>query len=162
MPPIAEYIANISNDPIIIAPDKGALGFAEEISKTLGCNSSYLEKVRLSPDKVETKIADIEVDLKNNNNENISQVAINHVEGKETFIIDDIIATGGTIVNAIAILKEHGAKSVSVCCVHPILVNDALLKMYAAGAKSIAGTDTLKSEVSCISVAKIIANVLNE
>jgi len=160
MPPITEYIANISNDPIIIAPDKGALGFAEEISKTLGCNSSYLEKVRLSPDKVETKIADIEVDLKNNNNENISQVAINHVEGKETFIIDDIIATGGTIVNAIAILKEHGAKSVSVCCVHPILVNDALLKMYAAGAKSIAGTDSLNSEVSCISVAKTIANTL--
>jgi ribose-phosphate pyrophosphokinase len=119
--------------------------------------------VRLSPDKVETRIANIKIDSKNNDNEsneNISKVAINYVEGKEAFIVDDIIATGGTIVNAIGILKEHGAKSVSVCCVHPILVNDAILKIYAAGAKSIAGTDSLKSEVSCISVAKIIADTL--
>lgn len=164
IPPIAEYIAKIANDPIIIAPDKGALDFAEEISKILGCSCTYLNKVRLSPDKVETKIAEIKVDSKNNNesNETLSKVTINSVEGKEAFIVDDIIATGGTIVNAIDILKEHGAKSVNVCCVHPILVNDAILKIYAAGAKSIAGTDTLKSEVSCISVAKIIANVLNE
>ncbi|MDR2966928.1 MAG: ribose-phosphate diphosphokinase [Methanobacteriaceae archaeon] len=143
--PIAEYIANISNKPVIIAPDKGALGFTEEISKILECNFSYLKKVRLSPEKVETKIADINID---------------YVEGHDAFIVDDIIATGGTIVNAIAILKEHGAKSVSVCCVHPILVNDAILKIYAAGAKSIAGTDSLKSEVSSISVAKIIANAI--
>ena len=143
--PIAEYIGDISNNPIIIAPDKGALDFAEEISKILGCDSTYLNKVRISPEKVETQIADI---------------AINSVKGKDAFIVDDIIATGGTIVNAIAILKEHGAKSVSVCCVHPILVNDAILKIYAAGAKSIAGTDSLKSEVSCISVAKIIADAI--
>ncbi|MCL2156709.1 MAG: ribose-phosphate diphosphokinase [Methanobrevibacter sp.] len=143
--PIADYIANKTNDPIIIAPDKGALGFAEEISKILECDSSYLNKVRISPEKVETQIADI---------------AINSVKGKDAFVVDDIIATGGTIVNAIAILKKHGAKSVSVCCVHPILVNDAILKIYAAGAKSIAGTDSLKSEVSCISVAKIIADAV--
>jgi len=159
--PIAKYIADKSNNPIIIAPDKGALTFAEEVSEILECNSTYLNKIRLSPDKVETQIADIKFDSKNNTNEskeNRSKVAINSVKGKDAFIVDDIIATGGTIVNAIAILKNHGAKSVSVCCVHPILVNDAVLKIYAAGAESIAGTDSLKSEVSTISVAKIIAN----
>ena len=156
--PIANYISNLSNNPIIIAPDKGALGFAEEISKLLDCDSTYLTKVRLSPEKVETQIADISNETNNENSSNKSKVAINSVKGKDAFIVDDIIATGGTIVNAIAILKEHGAKSVSVCCVHPILVNDAILKIYAAGAKSIAGTDSLKSEVSVISVAKIIAD----
>lgn len=163
MPPIAEYIANLSTDPIIVAPDKGALVFAEEIAKILECNCTYLNKVRISPEKVETRIVDIEVDSENNKfkaNENASKVGINSVEGKEAFIIDDIIATGGTIVNAIRILKEQKAKSVSVCCVHPILVNDAILKIYAAGAKSIAGTVSLKSEVSCISVAKIIADAI--
>jgi len=158
--PIANYISNLSNNPIIIAPDKGALGFAEEISKLLDCDSTYLTKVRLSPEKVETQIADISNETNNENSSNKSKVAINSVKGKDAFIVDDIIATGGTIVNAIAILKEHGAKSVSVCCVHPILVNDAILKIYAAGAKSIAGTDSLKSEVSVISVAKIIADSL--
>jgi len=165
---IAEYIATITNDPIIIAPDKGALGFAEEIAEILNCNCTYMNKVRLGPDKVETTIADLRCDFAHDDPEleqltkssKEKKVDISSVDGKEAVIIDDIIATGGTIVNATKILKKHGAKSVSVCCVHPLLVNDAALKIYAAGAKTIAGTDSLKSEVSCISVAKVIANAL--
>ncbi|MBZ9570660.1 ribose-phosphate diphosphokinase [Methanobrevibacter sp. TMH8] len=164
---IAEYIDNITEEPIIIAPDKGALSFAEEIAKILDCRCTYMNKVRLGPDKVETKIADIRCDfdpddpeLKDLKKNEEKKVDIQSVEGKEAVIIDDIIATGGTIVNAIGILKEHGAKSVNVCCVHPLLVNDAILKIYAAGAKSIAGTNSLKSEVSCISIAKVIADAL--
>ena len=155
MPAIAEYLKEFTTDPIIIAPDKGALGFAEEISEILGCNCTYLKKVRLGPDKVETTIADID-----ESDDDSSKVQISSVKGKQAIIIDDIIATGGTIVNAINILKEHGAVSVNVCCVHPTLVNDAVSKIYAAGATDLAGTDTLKSEVSTISLAKTIANYL--
>ena len=155
MPAIAEYLKKFTTDPIIIAPDKGALGFAEEISEILECNCTYLKKVRLGPDKVETTIADID-----ESDDDSSKVQISSVKGKQAIIIDDIIATGGTIVNAINILKEHGAVSVNVCCVHPTLVNDAVSKIYAAGATDLAGTDTLKSEVSTISLAKTIANYL--
>lgn len=157
MSPIAEYISNITEDPIIIAPDKGALGFAEEIADILNCNCTYLSKVRLGPDKVETRIVDIEDSTKTD-----SKVGINAVKGKEAVIIDDIIATGGTIVNAINILKDYGAKSVNVCCVHPTLVNDAVIKIYAAGAENLSGTDTLKSDVSDITVAKIIAQAIQK
>ncbi len=156
MPPIAEYINNLTEDPIIIAPDKGALGFAEEIAEILDCNCTYMSKVRLGPDKVETCIVDID------STEAESKIGINNVKGKEAVIIDDIIATGGTIVNAINILKEYGAKSVNVCCVHPTLVNDAVIKIYAAGAENLAGTDTLKSDVSKITVAKTIANQIKK
>ncbi|MDD2643774.1 MAG: ribose-phosphate diphosphokinase [Methanobacteriaceae archaeon] len=155
MPPIADYINTITEDPIIIAPDKGALGFAEEIAKILNCNCTYMSKVRLGPDKVETRIVDVEDSTETN-----SKVGINAVKNKEAVIIDDIIATGGTIVNAVNILQEYGAKSVNVCCVHPTLVNDAVIKIYAAGAKNLAGTDTLKSDVSCITVAKVIADAI--
>lgn len=155
MPAIAEYLKEFTTDPIIIAPDKGALGFAEEISEILECNCTYLKKVRLGPDKVETTIADID-----ESDDDSSKVQISSVKGKQAIIIDDIIATGGTIVNAINILKEHGAVSVNVCCVHPTLVNDAVSKIYAAGATDLAGTDTLKSDVSSISLAKILANHL--
>lgn len=63
MPPIADYISEITEDPIIIAPDKGALGFAEEIAEILGCSCTYMSKVRLGPDKVETKIVDVHSDF---------------------------------------------------------------------------------------------------
>ena len=163
MPPIAEYLSNFVEDPIIIAPDKGALDFAEEIAEILGCNCTYMSKVRLGPDKVETRIVDVQCDFDSEDLDKVknnSKVNIDSVEGKEAVIIDDIIATGGTIVNAIGILKEHGAKSVDVCCVHPVLVNDAVIKISAGGARNLAATDTLKSDVSSISVAKLIADAL--
>lgn len=144
MPLIAEYIGENFNDPIIVAPDKGALGFASEIAEILGCDCDHLEKTRLSPEKVETKPKNMGVD------------------GREAVIIDDIISTGGTIVNASRILQKHGASKVAVSCVHPVLVEDALLKIFASGVDDVIATDTLKSDVSIISVAPLIADFINE
>lgn len=142
MPTIAQYIKEKVDDPVIVAPDKGALGFAEEIAGILNCESDYLEKVRISPEKVETKPKNLDV------------------EGRDAVIIDDIISTGGTIVNACSILREHQARKIVVTCVHPVLVEDALLKIFSAKADDVVGTDTLKSEVSRISVARLVAGAL--
>jgi ribose-phosphate pyrophosphokinase len=142
MKPIADHIKKTINNPIIIAPDKGAFGFAKEIAEILGCEYDYLEKTRLSPEVVETKPKNLDV------------------KGKEAIIIDDIISTGGTIVNAVKILKEHGATKVIVSCVHPVLVEDALLKIFAADVDDVIATDTLRSDVSMISVAQLVADVL--
>ena len=87
---------------------------------------------------------------------------IDSVKDKKAFIIDDIIATGGTIVNAVKILKEYGAKSVDVCCVHPILVNGATMRIYSAGANSVISTNSLSADSSRVSLAKSIANVLRD
>ncbi|MDD3985261.1 MAG: ribose-phosphate diphosphokinase [Methanobacterium sp.] len=144
MPIIANYINETIEDPIIIGPDKGALGFAEEISNILNCECDYLEKTRLSPEKVETKLKNLDVLDRN------------------VVIIDDIISTGGTIVNASKILRDLGANKVVVGCVHPILVEDALLKIFAAGVDDVFATDTLKSDVSTISVASSIAGYLRK
>jgi ribose-phosphate pyrophosphokinase len=142
MPIIADYLKNRLEDPLIVAPDSGAMGFAEEIANIMGCEFDYLEKIRISPEIVETKPKNLDVD------------------GRETVIIDDIISTGGTIVNASQILKEHGSSRILVSCVHPVLVEDSLLKIFSAGADQVIGTDTLKSEVSCISVAELVAGAL--
>ena len=139
MKPIADYIKENLNNPVIVAPDKGAFGFAKEIAEILGCEYDYLEKRRLSPEVVETKPKNMDV------------------KGKEAVIIDDIISTGGTIVNAAKILKEHGATKVVVSCVHPVLVEDALLKIFAADVDDVIATDTLRSDVSLISVAQLVA-----
>ncbi len=142
MKPIADHIKETTNNPVIVAPDKGALGFAKEIAEILGCEYDYLEKTRLSPEVVETKPKNLDV------------------KGKEAVIIDDIISTGGTIVNASKILKEHGATKVVVSCVHPVLVEDALLKIFAADVDDVIATDTLRSDVSLISVAQLVADAL--
>jgi len=144
MPPIAKYIKQNINNPVIIAPDKGALGFAKEIAEILGCEYDHLEKTRISPEVVETKPKNLDV------------------KGKDAVIIDDIISTGGTIVNAVEILKEHGASKVIVSCVHPVLVEDALLKIFASGVDDVVATDTLLSDASVISVAQLVADALKK
>ena len=160
MPALAQYLEKyLESDekPLIIAPDKGAYGFAQEISAIIGCDCTYLTKVRLGPDKVETKIVDVRCDSESENTVNVDSV-----KGMHAIIVDDIIATGGTIVNAINILKQYGAKSVDVCCVHPILTNNGAVRIYAAGADKIIGTNTLSSDTSRVSVAKAIADALSD
>ncbi|MBR2558043.1 MAG: ribose-phosphate diphosphokinase [Methanobrevibacter sp.] len=162
MPAIAEYLdkkffKKETAKPLIIAPDKGAYGFAQEISEIIGCDCTYLTKVRLGPDKVETKIVDVRCDSESENTVNVD-----NVKGMHAIIIDDIIATGGTIVNAINILKQYGAESVDVCCVHPILTNNGATRIYAAGANKIIGTNTLSSDTSRVSIAKTIADALRD
>lgn len=153
---IAEYIdKKIDEKPLIVAPDKGAYPFAQEIAGILECECTYLSKVRLGPDNVETRIVDVE-------GSSDETVNVDSVKDKKAFIIDDIIATGGTIVNAVKILKEYGAKSVDVCCVHPILVNGATMRIYSAGANSVISTNSLSADSSRVSLAKSIANVLRD
>ena len=158
MPAIAEYIKQITDEkPLILAPDKGAYGFAQEMSEIIGCDCTYLTKVRLGPDKVETKIVDVRCDSESENTVNVDSV-----KGMHAIIIDDIIATGGTIVNAINILKQYGAKSVDVCCVHGILTNNGATRIYEAGANKIIATNTLSSDTSRVSIAKSIADALRD
>jgi len=156
MPAIADYIKeNIDGVPLIVAPDKGAYPFAQEIAQILECECTYLSKVRLGPDKVETRIVDVRCEGGSEETVNVDSV-----KDKKAFIIDDIIATGGTIVNAINILKQYGAESVDVCCVHPILVNAATTRIYEGGASSVISTNSLSSDTSRVSLAKIIAEYL--
>ncbi len=82
------------------------------------------------------------------------------VKGRNVIVFDDIISTGGTMVEAVRILKNLGAKKVYVACVHALLIGNADKKILKSGAKKIVGTDTVPSPVSVVSVAPIIADAL--
>lgn len=142
MPLIADYIKDFLDDPIIIAPDEGALKHAKEVAGVIGCRYDYLEKQRISPKIVETKPKSIDI------------------KGMQAVIIDDIISTGGTIVGASNILERQGAEKIVVACVHAVLVEDALLRIFTTGVDDVVATDTLSSDVSVISVAPLIADAL--
>ncbi len=142
MPLIADYIKDFLDDPIIIAPDEGALKHAKEVAGVIGCRYDYLEKQRISPKIVETKPKSIDI------------------KGMQAVIIDDIISTGGTIVGASSILERQGAEKIVVACVHAVLVEDALLRIFTTGVDDVVATDTLSSDVSVISVAPLIADAL--
>jgi len=142
-PILAEEIGTMGlEDPVIISPDKGAVEMAQVAASVLGSDYDYLEKTRHSG--TEVSMAPKEIDA----------------SGRDVVIVDDMIATGGTMAQAISILKEQGAKRVYLASVHPVLTGSAVLKLCRAGVESIIATDTLEKAVSTVSVAKLIADAL--
>ncbi len=135
---------NMGN-PAVIGPDAASEAWATIAAKILNTDYYILSKQRFSGTEVEVSIKD----------------RLN-VEERDVFIVDDIISTGGTIVNAMEILKEHGAKDIYVACTHPILVMHALARIYEKGAKVVIGTDTVNSPISFVSVAPVIAEELQK
>ncbi|HID47439.1 MAG TPA: ribose-phosphate diphosphokinase, partial [Methanococcaceae archaeon] len=141
---LASYVKDRLNNPVVLSPDTGAIELAREAAQVIGCEYDYLEKTRITP--TEIKVAPKNL----------------HVEGRDVLIVDDIISTGGTVATAIRMLKEQGAENVIVACVHPVLIGDALNKLYTSGASEVIGTDTFPSPVSKVSVDRVILELLRE
>lgn len=142
-PMIGKYIKNMKfKDPLIIAPDDGAIALARNASKDLGIDYDFLEKTRLSGETVSIQPKNIAV------------------KGRDVIIIDDIISTGETMAETISLLKKLGAHEVFAACVHPVLSSNAVAKLFKAGVKGIIATDTIDKGVSVVSVAPVIAEAI--
>jgi ribose-phosphate pyrophosphokinase len=142
---IGNYIVNMSlHEPVLMAPDDGALKIVKPAAEQYGLSYDYLEKIRLTGDKV--TIAPKTLDIK----------------GRDVVLMDDIVSTGGTIAEAIKLLKNQGAREVHVACVHAVLVRNALLRLNYGGMRSMLSADTLEKATSKVSVAPIIAEAVKK
>ncbi|MCL7415651.1 MAG: ribose-phosphate diphosphokinase [ANME-2 cluster archaeon] len=145
-PLIGQYIRDIDqfHQPVILAPDQGAKELAASAAEELGIDYDYLEKKRLSGDTVKVKPKNLDV------------------RDRDVVILDDIVSTGGTMAEAVRLLREQGAADVYVACIHPVLAGSAILKMYQSGVMDVITTDTIEKAVSRISVAPLLAQTLSE
>ncbi len=143
---LANYIKErfTLSDPIVIGPDSESEPWVRTVASELGTSYDVMEKKRLGPDKVEIKPLSL------------------NVKGHDIVITDDIISTGGTVIEATKILLGAGARRILVACAHPILAENALEKISAAGVEDVVGTDSVQSPVSRVSVAPIIAEALRK
>jgi ribose-phosphate pyrophosphokinase len=80
---------------------------------------------------------------------------IGDVKGKTCIIVDDIIDSGGTIVNAAKALKERGAKEVYVYITHGVLSGEAVKKIKNSVIKNLVITDTIDNSEKTKSVKNI-------
>ena len=71
---------------------------------------------------------------------------IGNVKGKNCIIVDDIIDSGGTIVNAAQALKDRGAKDVYVYITHGVLTGEAIEKIKKSVIKNLFITDTIDNQ----------------
>jgi len=140
IPILANYFKTILRNPIVIAPDKGALGFAKEASLIMNCNFNNLNKTRVSGETVETRGKNL------------------FVRNKDVLILDDILSTGETLIKAADIIRRQWARSVNVGCIHGVFSKgtDQFKKEF----DRLVCTDTIQNEFSVLSVASLIAKEL--
>jgi len=146
MPLLANYVRNEGKlrNPLVIGPDAEAEQWAKLASETLGTDYDVFTKKRFAADKVE-----------------VTPRSAN-AKGRDILIVDDIISTGGTIIEAAGILHSQGANQIEVACTHPILATDALARIKTAGVLNVIGTDTVPGPISYVSVAPLIAEQIRK
>jgi ribose-phosphate pyrophosphokinase len=127
-PVLLEYVQkkyNSKKNLVIVSPDAGGVERARAFAKNLQSSIAIIDKRR--------EVA------------NISQImnVIGDVKGKNTIILDDMIDTGGTTVQAADALKKKGAKRVVAACTHAVLSGPAVERVNKSILEELIVTNTI-------------------
>ena len=145
---IKKYISN--KNIICVAPDVGGVERARALGQKLNVGLAIVDKRRPAPGKSQFM--------------NI----IGNVKGKNCLLVDDIIDSGGTIVNAAKALKEKGAKDVYVYVTHGVLSGNAVEQINNSKIKKLILTDTIdnsnkikkSSKIVVLSISNLMAEAI--
>jgi len=143
IPAIARLLAERSLD-LLVSPDKGGVDRVRRMAQLLDKPWFALEKRRIDSEHVELSLP--------------STLPVS-VEGKNVALIDDVISTGGTIVEAAKLLRKKGAVGISAACTHGLFLKDAFERIKAV-VGDVYSTDTLGNPAEKASVAPDIAQIL--
>ena len=144
VPNLAAYFKKMSlKDPLVVSPDQGGTERAKKFAKEMGTEFIALQKKRdrkTGKVQIKTKQAD--------------------VIGRDLILVDDMISTGGSIVNATKFLKKEKCKRVFVACTHALLMNDAEKRIKKSGVTKIISANTIPGKTSIVDVSNTIAKAI--
>jgi ribose-phosphate pyrophosphokinase len=126
-PVLLDYIKrqHTCDNLVIVSPDAGGVERARAFGKRLGASLAIIDKRREGPN--EAQVMNI----------------IGNVKGKKVVILDDMIDTAGTAVQAAKALREEGAIEVFACCTHPVLSGPAIERIEQSDLTEVIVTDTI-------------------
>lgn len=150
MPIIEKYLLEKDlPDLVVVSPDVGGVVRARELARRLNCQLAIVDKRRPRP--------------------NVSEVMniIGNVENKTCVLFDDMIDTGGTIVNAAEALMKHGARDVYACCSHAVFSGNAPEFLQNSSLREVIATNSINVSEDCrfpklrlLSVAPLFAEAI--
>ena len=137
-------------DLVVVAADFGISRRARDVAERLNAPLAIIEQRRIG-----------NVDKKEALN------VVGDVSGKPALIVDDEITTGGTLVNVVNTILEHGATEVYACATHPVFCGPAIERLSASPVKEIAVTDTVPvngekklDKVTVLSIAPLLGEAI--
>lgn len=152
LPIIAEYFKEKfagMDDIVVVSPDVGSVTRSRKVAERLDCPLAIIDKRRPKA--------------------NVSEVMniIGDIRNKKVVLVDDMIDTGGTIVNGANALIEAGAKEVYASCTHGVLSGPAIQRISESAIKELVtlNTITLSEEkkidkIKSLSVAGVFAEAI--
>ena len=151
-PLFARYIKKrLKNKKLIcVSPDVGGVQRTRGLATKIKADLAIIDKRRPKPGK--SQVMNI----------------IGNVKGKTCIIVDDIIDSGGTIVNAVDALKKNGATEVYVFITHAVLSGDAANKIKKSKIKKLVITDTIdnsqkiknNNKIEVLSISSLMAEAI--
>jgi ribose-phosphate pyrophosphokinase len=156
MPVLVDYVrtrVDLSN-VAVVSPDAGRIRVAEKWANKLG--GAPLALIHKTRDTSRPNVA-------------VANRVVGDVEGRECVLVDDLIDTGGTIAEAVKVLKASGAKDVIVVATHGVLSDPATARLSECGAREVVVTDTLPivpskrfDKLTVLSIAPLLARAIRE
>jgi ribose-phosphate pyrophosphokinase len=152
LPIIAEYLKEKfsgQDDLVIVSPDVGSVTRSRKVAERLECPLAIIDKRRPKA--------------------NVSEVMniIGDIRNKRVVLVDDLIDTGGTIVNGANALIEAGAKEVYACCTHAVLSGPAIKRIQDSAIKEMVVLNTIPlsdekkiDKIATLSVATVFAEAI--
>ncbi|HXH04610.1 MAG TPA: ribose-phosphate diphosphokinase [Candidatus Competibacteraceae bacterium] len=139
------------SDLIVVSPDVGGVVRARALAKRLNdADLAIIDKRRPAPNQAQV------------------MHIIGEVEGRDCVLVDDMVDTAGTLCNAAAALKDHGAASVRAYCTHAVLSGPAIKNINASQLDELVVTDTIPlsdearacGRIRQLSVAALVAETM--
>ncbi len=152
LPVLLDYISKKSGShPVVVSPDAGGVERARAFAKRLQANLAIIDKRREGP-----------------NNAQIMNI-IGDVDGRDALLLDDMIDTAGTIIQAAQACKDKGARRVWAGCTHAVLSGPALERLQQSCLDEVVVTNTIPlngKEKTCpklrvLSVAPLLGEAIS-
>ncbi len=135
---------------VVVSPDVGGVKMARAYAKRLGADLAVVDKRRVNDEDTEVIFI------------------MGEVKGKNVLLVDDIIATAGSIVEAAAALKKNGARDIYAAITHPILSGPAIDRINKSEIKKLMVTNTIPiakgkaiGKIEVLSIAPLLAEAIN-
>ncbi len=139
LPVLANYIQTLKlKDLAVVSPDAGGVGRARLLAKRMSAGLAIIDKRRPAPN--ETKVFHV----------------IGEVKDCDVVILDDMVDTGGTLVESAEALKREGAKRIFAACSHPVLSGKAVEKIENSNLEKLIVTNTIPLQGKSKSSNKIM------
>ena len=144
-----ERFADQMEDVVVVSPDIGSVGRSRKIAEKLDVPLAIIDKRRPKA--------------------NVSEIMniIGDVRGKRVILVDDLIDTGGTIVNAANALAEIGAVEVYACCTHGVLSGPAIDRIRHSSIRELVTLNTIPlqpaqtiPQIHVLSVGDVMAEAI--